>query len=170
MRIGYFAVGIGPLTEPAMIKTVAVTTERLGFSTLWAPEHVVLLSEYSSRYPYSAGEFPMPVDTPFGDPFTTLTYAAAMTSKIRLATGICLVPEHNPLVLAKTVATRGSAEQRALYSGHRYRLARRGVRGDRRRVGASRPPDSRVYRGDAPVVVAKSRPLTAASSSTFAAR
>ena len=105
MKIGYFAVGIGPLTEPSAIKAVAVTTERLGFSTLWAPEHVVLLSEYASQYPYSSGEFPMPVDTPFGDPFTTLTYAAALTSKIRLATGICLVPEHNPLVLAKTVAT-----------------------------------------------------------------
>lgn len=105
MKIGYFAVGIGPLTEPAMIKAVATATERLGFSTLWAPEHVVLLSEYASRYPYSAGEFPMPIETPFGDPFTTLTYAAALTSKIRLATGICLVPEHNPLVLAKVVAT-----------------------------------------------------------------
>jgi probable F420-dependent oxidoreductase len=105
MKIGYFAVGIGPLTEPVAIKAVALATERFGFETLWAPEHVVLLSEYASRYPYSAGEFPMPVDTPFGDPFTTLTYAAALTSKIRLATGICLVPEHNPLVLAKTVAT-----------------------------------------------------------------
>jgi probable F420-dependent oxidoreductase len=105
MRVGYFAIGMGPLTEPAMIKTVALATERVGFSTLWAPEHVVLLSEYASRYPYSEGEFPMPVDTPIGDPFTTLTYAAALTSKIRLATGICLVPEHNPLVLAKTVAT-----------------------------------------------------------------
>ena len=105
MKIGYFALGIGPLTEPSMIKAVALATERLGFSTLWAPEHVVLLSEYASRYPYSAGEFPMPVETPFGDPFTTLSYAAALTSKIRLATGICLVPEHNPLVLAKTVAT-----------------------------------------------------------------
>ena len=93
------------MTEPSAIKAVSVTVERLGFSTLWAPEHVVLLSEYASHYPYSSGEFPMPVDTPFGDPFTTLTYAAALTSKIRLATGICLVPEHNPLVLAKTVAT-----------------------------------------------------------------
>ncbi|HEX3408866.1 MAG TPA: LLM class F420-dependent oxidoreductase [Candidatus Binataceae bacterium] len=105
MKVGYFAIGMGPLTEPATIKTVALATERLGFSTLWAPEHVVLLSEYASRYPYSEGDFPMPVDTPIGDPFTTLTYAAALTSKIRLATGICLVPEHNPLVLAKTVAT-----------------------------------------------------------------
>jgi probable F420-dependent oxidoreductase len=105
MKIGFFAIGIGPLTQPELVKTVAVTTDRLGFSTLWAPEHVVLLAEYASHYPYSAGEFPMPVETPFGDPFTMLTYAAALTSKIRLATGICLVPEHNPLVLAKTVAT-----------------------------------------------------------------
>src|ERR1700719_48438 len=58
MRVGYFAIGMGPLTEPAMIKTVALATERVGFSTLWAPEHVVLLSEYASRYPYSdAGRY-----------------------------------------------------------------------------------------------------------------
>src|ERR1700722_9959468 len=105
MKIGYFAIGIGPLTEPSAIKAVSVTVERLGFSTLWAPEHVVLLSEYASHYPYSSGEFPMPVDTPFGDPFTTPPHAPRLTSKIRLAPGICLVPEHNPLVLAKTVAT-----------------------------------------------------------------
>jgi probable F420-dependent oxidoreductase len=105
MKIGYFAIGMGPLSEPALIKTVAQTVERLGFSTLWAPEHVVLLAQYASRNPYSEGDFPMPVETPIGDPFTALTYAAALTSKIRLATGICLVPEHNPLVLAKTVAT-----------------------------------------------------------------
>jgi hypothetical protein len=37
MKIGYFAIGMGPLTEPAMIKTVALATERVGFSTLWAP-------------------------------------------------------------------------------------------------------------------------------------
>jgi alkanesulfonate monooxygenase SsuD/methylene tetrahydromethanopterin reductase-like flavin-dependent oxidoreductase (luciferase family) len=45
------------------------------------------------------------MDIPIGDPFPTLTYAATYTSRIRLATGICLVPEHNPLVLAKTVTT-----------------------------------------------------------------
>ena len=87
------------------MRTVATTAERLGFSTIWAPEHVVLLDEYASKYPYSSGKFPGPTDTPIADPFTTLAYAAACTTKIRLATGICLVPEHNPLVLAKTVAT-----------------------------------------------------------------
>src|ERR1700691_6373604 len=105
MKVGYFAVGIGPFVDPAVIKLIATTTERLGFSTLWAPEHVVLLAEFSSRYPYSAGEFPMPLETPINDPFTTLSFAAAVTSKIRLATGICLVPEHNPVILAKITAT-----------------------------------------------------------------
>jgi alkanesulfonate monooxygenase SsuD/methylene tetrahydromethanopterin reductase-like flavin-dependent oxidoreductase (luciferase family) len=91
--------------DPEWVRTVAVTAERLAFSTIWAPEHVVLLDQYTSKYPYSTGKFPAPPDVPIADPFTTLAYAAACMSKIRLATGICLVPEHNPLVLAKTVAT-----------------------------------------------------------------
>jgi probable F420-dependent oxidoreductase len=105
MQIGYFAIGIGPTVSPEWIRTIATTSERLGFATIWAPEHVVLLEEYSSKYPYSSGKFPAPPDTPIADPFATLAYAAACTNKIRLATGICLVPEHNPLVLAKTAAT-----------------------------------------------------------------
>jgi alkanesulfonate monooxygenase SsuD/methylene tetrahydromethanopterin reductase-like flavin-dependent oxidoreductase (luciferase family) len=43
MEIGYFAVGIGPTVDPEWVRTVATTAERLGFSTIWAPEHVVLL-------------------------------------------------------------------------------------------------------------------------------
>lgn len=105
MRIGFFAIGIGRSTSPDWIRTIATTAERLGFASLWAPEHVVLLDRYASKYPYSSGEFPAPTDSPINDPFTTLAFAAACTKKIRLATGICLVPEHNPLVLAKVVAT-----------------------------------------------------------------
>jgi len=105
MDIGYFGLGIGALTTPDWVRLVATTAERLGFASIWAPEHVILLERYSSKYPYSAGEFPLPTDTPFADPFTTLAFAAACTNKIKIATGICLVPEHNPLVLAKTVAT-----------------------------------------------------------------
>jgi len=105
MKVGYFALGIGPGTNPGWIRTIATNAERLGFDTIWAPEHIVLLDQYASRYPYSAGEFPMPIETPFSDPFTTLAFAAACTNRIKLATGICLVPEHNALALAKTVAT-----------------------------------------------------------------
>jgi probable F420-dependent oxidoreductase len=105
MRIGFFAIGIGRLTSPDWVRTVATNAERLGFASLWAPEHVVLLDRYASKYPYSTGDFPAPTHTPMGDPFTTLAFAAACTKTIRLGTGICLVPEHNPVVLAKTVAT-----------------------------------------------------------------
>jgi len=105
MKVGYFALGIGQGTNPEWVRAVASNAERLGFASIWAPEHVVLLDQYASKYPYSAGEFPMPIETPFGDPFTTLAFVAACTSTIKLGTGICLVPEHNPLVLAKTVAT-----------------------------------------------------------------
>ena len=105
MKIGYFAIGMGRLTNPAWIKTLATTVERLGFSTRWAPEHVVMLSEFASRYPYSGGDFPMPTETPIADPFITLTYAAACTSRVRLATGVCPIAEHNPVVLAKVIAT-----------------------------------------------------------------
>jgi probable F420-dependent oxidoreductase len=105
MKIGYFAVGIGATVNPEMLRMAAMAAERLGFATLWAPEHVVLVEQYTSKYPYSSGRFPGSADIPIGDPFATLAYAAACTATIRLGTGICLVPEHNPLVLAKTAAT-----------------------------------------------------------------
>lgn len=106
MNIGLFAIGIGPGARPAAIGEFARNAERLGFSTLWAAEHVVLFDHQESKYPYSPeGRWPVPGDIDWYDPFLTLTYAAAMTSRIRLATGICLVPEHNPLILAKQAAT-----------------------------------------------------------------
>src|SRR5712691_2933181 len=105
MKIGFFAVGVGATVEPQVVRAVAIAAERLGFASLWAPEHVVLVEQYASKYPYSSGQFPGPPDIPIADPFTILAYAAACTSTIRLGTGICLVPEHNPVVLAKTAAT-----------------------------------------------------------------
>jgi probable F420-dependent oxidoreductase len=105
MKIGYFSVGVGPASNPQWLRTVATAAERLGFASIWAPEHVVLVDQYESRYPYTSGQFPGPANAAIADPFTTLAYVAACTSKIRLATGICIVPEHNPMVLAKTIAT-----------------------------------------------------------------
>src|ERR1700731_5110111 len=96
MEVGYFAVGIGQTVDPEWVRTIATTAERLGFSTIWAPEHVVLLEQYASKYPYSSGDFPAPTDTPIADPFTTLAYAAAQSSRIRPWTGICLERRPNP--------------------------------------------------------------------------
>jgi probable F420-dependent oxidoreductase len=106
MKIGLFAVGTPKMAGGSLLRTVALNAERLGVATLWVPEHVALLDKYASKYPYSQdGALPAPTNAPIFDPFIALTAMAAVTSKIRLATGICLVPEHNPLVLAKVLAT-----------------------------------------------------------------
>src|SRR5215475_9531095 len=106
MKIGFFAIGIGNLARPDLLTAAAVNAERLNFATIWAPEHVVFLERFASRYPYARGEnLPVRLDTPLLNPLVTLTYAAAHTKKIRLATGVCLVPEYNPLLLAKLSAS-----------------------------------------------------------------
>jgi probable F420-dependent oxidoreductase len=107
MKIGLLTVGISRGARPNTIRMLAENCERLGFGTLWAPEHVVLFDRYSdSKYPYSEdGAFALAGTADWTDPFIALSYAAARTSRIRLATGICLVPEHNPLVLAKVIAS-----------------------------------------------------------------
>ena len=106
MKIGLFALGIGSGARPGAILKTASTAERVGIATLWVGEHVVLFDRQNSKYPYSAGgEFPLPGGADWLDPFITLTFASAVTKSIRLATGICLLPEHNPLVLAKEIAS-----------------------------------------------------------------
>ncbi|MDO8432099.1 MAG: LLM class F420-dependent oxidoreductase [Candidatus Binatus sp.] len=106
MKIGMTAIGIGKAARPATIRAVAENADRLGFATLWAPEHVVLFDSHESKYPYSDdGRFMAGSTIDLLDPFIGLTYAAAFSQRIRLATGICLVAEHNPLVLAKVIAS-----------------------------------------------------------------
>ena len=107
MKIGLLTIGLGRAARPAATRVIAEQCDRLGFGTLWAPEHVVLFDRYGeSKYPYSEdGAFAAPGTIDWMDPFVALSFVAARTSKVRLATGICLVPEHNPLELAKEVAT-----------------------------------------------------------------
>jgi probable F420-dependent oxidoreductase len=86
--------------------TVAQTAESLGFESIWAVEHVVFPHAYASTYPYSPdGRMPAEPATPFPDPLIWLTYVGAVTSTIGLATGILVLPQRNPIVLAKEVAT-----------------------------------------------------------------
>src|SRR6202171_5318332 len=107
MKIGLLTAGIGKDEHPHTLRAIAEHAERLGFGTVWAPEHVVLFDRYTeSKYPYSQdGAFAAPSTIDWMDPFVALTWAAARTSKIRLASGICLGPEHNPLVLAQVIAS-----------------------------------------------------------------
>lgn len=104
MRIGMNTIGIGAGTDPDSIRVIAENAERLGFGTLWGGEHIVFVQTFTSKYPYTEnGALPGPVDSPLLSPYLALTYAAAFTNRIRLATGITIIPEYNPLILAKEV-------------------------------------------------------------------
>lgn len=106
MQIGLHALGIGPGAQPEVIRAVASGAEAAGFSRLWVGEHVVMVERSGSRYPYNdAGEIPVPAQADWLDPFTCLTYAAAVSRSIGLATGILLLAEHNPVVVAKQAAS-----------------------------------------------------------------
>ncbi len=106
MQFGLHALGIGTGARPEIIRTVSVAAEACGFATVWAGEHVVMVDEPGSRYPYSGdGRIAVPPDADWLDPFLALTFAAAVTSRIGLATGVLLLPEHNPVIAAKQAAT-----------------------------------------------------------------
>jgi probable F420-dependent oxidoreductase len=99
-------VSTADFADPDWIAPFAREAERLGFESLVLPEHVVLAVDSTSRYPYSkSGRVPLPDDCVIPDPLDTLAYVAGVTTTLGLATGLLVLPLHNPLVLAKRAAT-----------------------------------------------------------------
>jgi probable F420-dependent oxidoreductase len=106
VRFGLHALGIGPGARREVIDAVAAAAETAGFATLWAGEHVVMVDRSESHYPYSAdGRIAVPAEADWLDPLVALSFAAAGTHRIRLGTGVLLLPEHNPVLLAKQAAS-----------------------------------------------------------------
>jgi probable F420-dependent oxidoreductase len=106
MQIGVFSAFANPIATPEFLGVLGPACEERGFHSLWAAEHVVLFDEYDSRYPYAAdGRIPAGGENGFLEPFSSLSFLAAHTERIRLGTGICLVPQRNPVYTAKEVAT-----------------------------------------------------------------
>src|SRR5919198_3091696 len=102
MKIGVFVFQTDDVMDPAML---AKTAEALGFESFWVPEHPIIPVQTSSPYPGSSdGNIPESYSR-IVDPFVALARASAATQTIKLGTGICLVPERNPLLLAKEIAT-----------------------------------------------------------------
>ena len=87
------------------IALLARWAEELGFESLWVPEHPIIPVKTSSPWPGSADGVIPKAYADIVDPFVALGRASAVTSTLKLGTGICLVPERNPLLLAKEVAT-----------------------------------------------------------------
>jgi probable F420-dependent oxidoreductase len=104
MDIGLFAPLGNGNASAELLRALGREAEDRGFESIWVAEHVVLFDDYESRYPYAAdGRFPGGGDTGLLEPLTALTYLAAVTDRIRLGTGICLVPQRNPVYTAKQV-------------------------------------------------------------------
>ncbi len=96
----------GVTADPAWMVDFARHAEAVGFESIYVAEHVVVPAGYESRYPYSPkGRMPLPEDCQIPDPLELLTFLAAVTERIVLATGVLVLPEHNPVLLAKRVAT-----------------------------------------------------------------
>ena len=103
MQIGV-AMAFSQHTAPEFIRDAVQLVEAKGFDAIWVPEHVLFFPDYASTYPYSdSGRIP---GDPVGllDPFTALAFIASHTKRVRLATGICLVPQRQPVYTAKMVA------------------------------------------------------------------
>lgn len=94
--------------EPAQAAHLASIADEAGFAALWAPEHIVIPVEYESEYGFTADG---KVDHFFPDPLIWLSFAAAVTKRIRLGTGVIIMPEHNPVIMAKRTATLDQLSQ-----------------------------------------------------------
>jgi len=105
MKVGLaFASSIGIDGDSAL--EICRRAETAGFESVWGGEHVIIPDSIGSKYPYTAdGKIPAEPDTPIPDPLIWLGFAAAAAPSLRLGTCILIVPQRNPLILAKELAT-----------------------------------------------------------------
>jgi len=96
----------GATADPDWMTAFARHVEASGFESLVLVEHAVVISDYASTYPYAAsGRMPLPDDCRIPDPLDLMAFLAAVTDRITLSTGVLVVPNHPPVVLAKRIAT-----------------------------------------------------------------
>jgi probable F420-dependent oxidoreductase len=98
MKLGIFGINTGPCAAPETAAKVARAAEAAGFESVWTGEHVVLPDP-------QAPPSPAPPRHPMLDPAVALAFLAAHTQRMRLATGIIILPQRNPVVLAKELAS-----------------------------------------------------------------
>ncbi len=106
MKTGLAFANTGPFADLEGLVDLAQACEQAGVESLWTVEHVIWPSNYDSAYPYSpTGKMPGDKTSAIPDPLIWLAFVAANTTELVLGTGILILPERNPVVLAKEVAT-----------------------------------------------------------------
>jgi probable F420-dependent oxidoreductase len=106
MKIGIVSINVGgPSTAEHMVE-VCRHAEAAGIESVWTFEHVVVPVDYASKYPYAkSGKMGIAPEGWFVDPLIALAHVAAATETIRLGTGVNILPQSNPLLLAKQAAS-----------------------------------------------------------------
>ena len=107
MKVSVVApVADGVTADPHWMVSFASHLERCGFESIVVVEHTVLVTRYDSVYPYdSSGRVGLAADCPIPDPLDLLAFLAGHTSRLGLATGVLVLPNHHTVVLAKRAAT-----------------------------------------------------------------
>jgi len=106
VKLGLYAANTGPSTTGAHTAATARLAEEIGMESLWVAEHIAIPVGYRDVYPYDpSGKLPDGDAKDWPDPFIWLTYAAAVTERIKLATGVTVLPLRNPMIAAKQIAT-----------------------------------------------------------------
>ena len=96
----------GVAADPEWMTAFAQLAETAGFESLYLVEHVAVAAGYADGYPYSKdGRMPLPEDCPIPDPLELTAFLAARTTTLRFGTGVLVGPNHNPVVLAKRLAS-----------------------------------------------------------------
>jgi len=145
MRFGVFHVSPSSGADPA---AVAKHAEDLGFESYWVADHTIIPMKYSVAYPAGPDGSEPDYLWQIPDPLIALTRASATTRRIRLGTGICLVAERHPILLAKQVATLDDLSGGRVLFGNRRRLESRRMLDPRRRLRPSMESGERLHRGD----------------------
>lgn len=106
MLFGLRYANLGPYTEGGPAIEIAQAAEEAGFESIWTIEHVVVPDSYESVYPYAtSGKMTADNSMPIPDPLVWLTFVAGATKAIKLGTGVLILPQRNPVVLAKILAS-----------------------------------------------------------------
>ena len=105
MKFGLaFASSVGVDSSSAL--EICKCAEEIGFESVWGGEHVIMPTTIDSSYPYTAdGKIPATPDMPIPDPLIWLSFVAAHAPTLRLGTCILILPQRNPVILAKALAT-----------------------------------------------------------------
>jgi probable F420-dependent oxidoreductase len=117
VKLGLIFANTGVAVTPDGAEKLARIAEEQGFESVWTVEHVVIPAGYGSTYPYSSsGRMPGGEDPPITDPLIWLSFVAAKSERLVLGTGIMILPQRNPVITAKALATLD------VLSGGRLRL------------------------------------------------